>query len=138
MQASLALIVVLLAYGDAFRSTSQRAFQRHTLHMAMDNFIRDKLESVKNTFDALTERLSDPDMANDRSAMLTVSRERKAMEGTVVAYNEWTELEWELGSLTELEQDGDTEMELKVGTAYSLLLSIIYYPCTIYYVSRLV
>jgi protein subunit release factor A len=33
--------------------------------------------------------------------------------GTVVAYIEWAELEAELGSLTELEQDSDTEQELK-------------------------
>jgi peptide chain release factor 1 len=31
----------------------------------------------------------------------------------VVAYIEWAELEAELGSLTELEQDSDTEQELK-------------------------
>jgi hypothetical protein len=94
--ALLTLLVVLLTSSDAFRPSfphthTHRAGSAYThaytrdrgmLNMAMDNFIRDKLESVKSTFDALTERLSDPDLANDRKAMLTVSRDRKAMEGT--------------------------------------------------------
>ena len=41
---------------------------------AMDPFMLKKLEGIKRTFDGLTERLADPDMANDRKAMLACSR----------------------------------------------------------------
>ena len=36
------------------------------LNMAMDEFFIQKLDSMRRTFSALTERLADPDVANDR------------------------------------------------------------------------
>ena len=57
--------------------------------MALDDFFMARLDSIKRTFDALTERLADPDVANDRKQMLTLSRERAAVEKTVDAYDEW-------------------------------------------------
>lgn len=57
--------------------------------MALDDFFMTRLDSIKRTFDALTERLADPDVANDRKQMLTLSRERAAVEKTVDAYDEW-------------------------------------------------
>ena len=57
--------------------------------MALDDFFMQRLDSIKRTFDALTERLADPDVANDRKQMLVLSRERAAVEKTVDAYDEW-------------------------------------------------
>jgi hypothetical protein len=34
--------------------------------MAMDDFFLQKLDSMQRTFNAVTERLADPDIANDR------------------------------------------------------------------------
>ena len=48
-----------------------------------------RLDGIKRTFEALTERLADPDVANDRKQMLVLSRERAAVEKTVDAYDEW-------------------------------------------------
>ena len=36
------------------------------LFMAMDDFFLQKLDSMQRTFNAVTERLADPDIANDR------------------------------------------------------------------------
>ncbi len=72
-----------------------------------------KLEGIKRTFDGLTERLADPDMANDRKAMLTCSRERAGMEPTVEAYIEWSEWNKEKEDLVELDQDDDTDAEMR-------------------------
>lgn len=57
--------------------------------MALDEFFMTRLDSIKRTFEALTERLADPDVANDRKQMLVLSRERAAVEKTVDAYDEW-------------------------------------------------
>ena len=57
--------------------------------MALDDFFMKRLDSIKRTFEALTERLADPDVANDRKQMLVLSRERAAVEKTVDAYDEW-------------------------------------------------
>ena len=57
--------------------------------MALDDFFMKRLDGIKRTFEALTERLADPDVANDRKQMLVLSRERAAVEKTVDAYDEW-------------------------------------------------
>ena len=80
---------------------------------AMDPFMLKKLEGIKRTFDGLTERLADPDMANDRKAMLACSRERAGMEPTVEAYIEWSEWNKEKEDLVELDQDDDTDAEMR-------------------------
>ena len=63
--------------------------------MALDSFVISKLESIKRTFAALTERLSDPDVSNDRKQMLTLSRERASLEDTVETFLTWQSLEEE-------------------------------------------
>lgn len=81
--------------------------------MVMDPFMTKKLEGIKRTFDGLTERLADPDMANDRKAMLTASRERSAMEPTVEAYIEYAEWDKERRDLVEMDQDADCDAEMR-------------------------
>lgn len=84
-----------------------------SIKMVMDPFMIKKLDGIKRTFDGLTERLADPDMANDRKAMLTASRERSAMEPTVEAYIEYTEWDKERLDLVEMDQDPDVDGEMK-------------------------
>lgn len=81
--------------------------------MAMDDFMQKKLDSIKRTFDALTERLTDPDVVNDRVQSLSISRERSAIEKTVEAYNGWIEMNNERHDLLSLEQMNDIDLELK-------------------------
>lgn len=70
-------IAVLLYYVSTFLVTNMvDAFQpianhisygrKSALLMAMDEFFVQKLDSMQRTFSALTERLADPDVANDR------------------------------------------------------------------------
>ena len=84
-----------------------------SINMVLDSFLRQKLESIKRTFDALTERLADPDVANDRKQMLTLSRERASIEDTVEAFETWKLYELERLNLIEMEQAGDSDLELK-------------------------
>lgn len=90
--------------------SSQR---RMDVSMIMDEFVVLKLESIKRTFNALTERLSDPDLANDRKQMLFISRERSSMEPTVLAYDEWKQLDEERLGLVEMEQDSSSDQDIK-------------------------
>ena len=91
-----------------------RISRRMSFHLAaMDPFMLKKLEGIKRTFDGLTERLADPDMVNDRKAMLTCTRERASMEPTVEAYLEWASWNQEREDLVELDQDDDTDAEMK-------------------------
>ena len=88
-------------------------YQVTSLHMALDTFLISKLQSIKRTFDALTERLSDPDVANDRKQMLTLSRERASLEQTVEAFVTWTDLENERASLVTMDQSNDSDDEMR-------------------------
>jgi len=81
--------------------------------MAMDDFLTRKLDGIKRTFDALTERLADPDVANDRKQMLVLSRERAGIEKTVAAYAEWCDLEAERKGLVEMDQSGELDAEMR-------------------------
>ena len=87
--------------------------QSTSLTMALDAFLVQKLDSIRRTFNALTERLADPDVGNDRKQMLTISRERAAIEKTVESYELWTTLENERTGLVEMEQAGDADADLK-------------------------
>ena len=114
-----AVAVVWLA--GAFQSVL--GFQLHrgilrrpksALLMSLDDFLLQKLDSIQRTFAALTERLADPDLANDRKQMLEVSRERAAIEPTVEAFVRWKELEEERRKLQEMEAtDGEADAEMR-------------------------
>ena len=90
-----------------------RIMHRHAVTTMMDDFLVRKLDGIKRTFDALTERLADPDVANDRKQMLTLSRERAAVEKTVDAYDEWLKYEEERQSLVTMDQSGELDAEMK-------------------------
>jgi hypothetical protein len=87
-----------------FAAASSRSGRKAVLDMAMEPFFERKLESIQRTFDGLTERLADPDMAEDRKVMLTLSRERASMESTIEAYIAWRDFEAERIDLVEMEQ----------------------------------
>ncbi|RYH14444.1 peptide chain release factor 1 [archaeon] len=81
--------------------------------MVMDDFVLAKLNSIKRTYNALNERLADPDVVNDRKELLSLSRERASIEGTVNNYDQWQQLEEEKRSLLEIDQSGDEDIGMK-------------------------
>jgi peptide chain release factor 1 len=78
--------------------------------MALDPFVIEKLQTIRRNFEALTERLADPDIANDHSLMLKLSRERSASEQSVVAYSNWVKLCGEQHDLVEMASSSDPEL----------------------------
>ena len=106
-------LLLMMAGRDSFKCfhASERCTSR--LSMAMDQFITEKLNSIKRTYDALTERLSDPDLSSDRKQLLTISRESSSIEPTVQSYNSWVAVENERLSLVELDQDSGSDPEIR-------------------------
>jgi peptide chain release factor 1 len=110
----LALLQLLLSNEGFINRGNVRAPNRSFSALwALDEFLLQKLESIKRTFDALTERLADPDVGNDRKQMLSISRERASIEPTVESFDMWLALEKERLGLVEMEQSGDADADLK-------------------------
>lgn len=80
--------------------------------MALDNFVSEKLTSITRNFDALTERMADPDVATDRKQLLGIARERSSIEPTVLSYQAWQKLELEREGLVSMEQ-ANPEQEIR-------------------------
>ncbi len=89
------------------------AARGQNLHMVMDDFLMTKLDSIKRTYDGLTERLADPDLLDDRKTMLIVTRERAGMESTVEAYDSYRSMLQEYNELTEMFEDDSTDDEMR-------------------------
>ena len=81
--------------------------------MVLDEFVVEKLKGMSKSFDALTERLADPDLVSNRKEMLRVSRERAGMEPTILAYDAWRSLEEERLGCVEMELESGDDQEMK-------------------------
>ncbi|MBD2482663.1 peptide chain release factor 1 [Planktothrix sp. FACHB-1365] len=77
-----------------------------------DAYLVDKLKSIEQTFNELTLRLADPDIATDPDEFQRVARARSSMEEIVVAYQDWkTAQEQLLGARQVMKEAGeDPEM----------------------------
>lgn len=109
---ALLLIIICISTLNGFRFHMQPRV-RGVVAMALDTYVADKLNNLVRNFDALTERLADPDVANDRKQLLSISRERSSLEDTVLSYASWKELETERLELTKMEQSPSSELDLK-------------------------
>ena len=109
----LILVLLIAVCSESFYYPTVKRGRNSIIAMALDNFLIRKLDSIKRTFDAITERLGDPDLANDRKQMLLLARERASIEKTVESYNEWTTLEQERVSLVEMDQSGELDAEMR-------------------------
>ena len=81
------------------------------LKMAMDASMADRLKNIKRSYQALTERLGDPDVINDSGLLRKVMSERSQIEETVTAYDEYCTLQEELEGARELFNNDDSEMK---------------------------
>lgn len=108
-----ALIIVVCAdIVHGFLMTVHHRAHR-VVAMSLDSYVAEKLNNIVRNFDALTERLADPDVANDRKQLLSLSRERSSLEDTVTSYASWKALETERLELYKMEQSPSSEVDLK-------------------------
>jgi peptide chain release factor 1 len=78
-----------------------------------DSFLLDKLTSVEQTFNELTRRMADPDVARDPTEFQRIAKSRSSMEEMVQTFDEWKQTQDEfLGAQQILrEAGGDPELQ---------------------------
>ncbi|MBD1822148.1 peptide chain release factor 1 [Cyanobacteria bacterium FACHB-DQ100] len=76
-------------------------------------YLIDKLNSVEQTFNELTRRMADPDIAKDPGEFQRVAKSRSSLEETVNTYELWRKTEKDLAGARQLlkESGGDLEMQ---------------------------
>ena len=75
-------------------------------------YLLDKLKSVEQTFQELTHRLADPDIATNPDELQKIAKARSSLEETVITYRKWQEATEELSGAKEiLKEASDPEMK---------------------------
>lgn len=75
-------------------------------------YLLDKLKSVEQTFQELTHRLADPDIATNPDELQKIAKARSSLEETVITYGKWQEATEELSGATEIFREAsDPEMK---------------------------
>lgn len=81
--------------------------------MALDEAMQTRLEGIRRSYQALTERLADPDVVSDSNLLRQVMSDRAQSEDVVLAFEEYCGLQDELEGAKELFQDAGDDPELK-------------------------
>jgi peptide chain release factor 1 len=118
LSASLSLLLSALCMEGAasFAPAPQNAITRQTstsLPMALDDAMKSRLDGIRRSFQALTERLGDPDVISDSNLLRKVMKDRSQSEEVVMAYEEYSQLDVELEGAEELFQDAGDDAEMR-------------------------
>ncbi len=70
-------------------------------------YLLDKLKSVEQTFQELTHRLADPDIATNPDELQKIAKARSSLEETVITYHKWQGATEELGEAKEILKEAD-------------------------------
>ncbi|OKH27270.1 peptide chain release factor 1 [Chroogloeocystis siderophila] len=78
-----------------------------------ETYLLNKLKSVEQTFNELTRRLADPDIARDPGEYQKVAKARSSLEEVVTTYETWKTTQDELVGAREVmkEANGDAELQ---------------------------
>ena len=77
-----------------------------------ESYLLDKLKSVEQTFQELTHRLADPDIATNPDELQKIAKARSSLEETVITYRKWQQATEELSGAKEiLKEASDPEMK---------------------------
>ncbi len=76
-------------------------------------YLLDKLRSVEQTFNELTRRLADPDVATDPNEFQKLAKARSSLEEVVATFEEWKSVQEELAGARQIlkEASGDPELQ---------------------------
>ncbi|MBE9144395.1 peptide chain release factor 1 [Planktothrix mougeotii] len=78
-----------------------------------DAYLVDKLKSIEQTFNELTLRLADPDIATDPDEFQRVARARSSMEEIVVAYQDWKTAQEQLQGARQVMKEAGEDPEMR-------------------------
>ncbi len=76
-------------------------------------YLIEKLNSVEQTFQELTRRMADPDVASDPDEFQRIARSRSSLEETVTTYAEWQATGDELIGAREIYKEASSDPEMK-------------------------
>lgn len=78
-----------------------------------ETYLLDKLKSVEQTFNELTRRLADPDIARDPQEFQRVAKSRASLEEVVTTYDQWKETGDELIGAQQVLKEASSDLELQ-------------------------
>lgn len=78
-----------------------------------ETYLIEKLNSVEQTFQELTRRLADPDVAQDPVEFQRIAKSRSSLEETVIAYDEWKQTKEELAGAKEVYKESASDPDLR-------------------------
>ncbi len=78
-----------------------------------ESYLIDKLQSVKQTFEELTRRLADPDIATNPDELQKVAKMRASLEETVDTYDLWHKTNQDLIETRELLRQSQNDVEMR-------------------------
>jgi len=81
--------------------------------MLMDDGMESRLENIRRSYQALTERLADPDVIRDPNLLRQVMSDRAQSEDVVVAYGMYCSLREELEGARELFEESGDDADLR-------------------------
>jgi hypothetical protein len=84
-----------------------------TALFAIDEGMLSRLDNIRRSYQALTERLGDPDVLENSKLLQKVMSDRAQSEEVVLVYEEYSGLQEELAGATELFQEAGDDNELK-------------------------
>ncbi|MBD2109362.1 peptide chain release factor 1 [Nodosilinea sp. FACHB-13] len=76
-------------------------------------YLIEKLNSVEQTFQELTRRMADPDVAKDPDEFQRIAKSRSSLEETVTTYAEWKSTGEELTDAREIYKEANSDPEMK-------------------------
>jgi len=84
-----------------------------SLAMAMDQPMIERLNGIKRSYNALTERLGDPDVIANSNLLMKIMSDRSKSEEVVEVFDEYTRLAEELDGAEELFQEAGDDVDMK-------------------------
>ncbi|MEL6471819.1 MAG: peptide chain release factor 1 [Cyanobacteria bacterium J06623_4] len=78
-----------------------------------ETYLIQKLDSVKQTFEELTRRMADPDVAKDPDEFQKIAKMRASLEETVNTYHDWQQTDQDLDGAREVYKESTSDPELK-------------------------
>ncbi len=78
-----------------------------------ETYLLEKLKSVEQTFNELTRRLADPDVACDPNEYQKVAKARSSLEEVVTTFEEWKKTEEELKGAKEVLKEAGADSDLQ-------------------------
>ena len=114
MKFSYAIALLLASPFGADSFTPTQTTKRSAVALgALDEAMMGRLDNIKRSYNALTERLGDPDVLEDSKLLQKVMSDRASSEEVVMAYDEYTGLLEELEGATELFQEAGDDAEMR-------------------------